>query len=311
LTFGRVYKYYPTKWMLVALVAIFEIGSIVCAAAPTSNALIVGRVVSGIGAAGIASGSFMLITILLPLQKRPKYSGGLGAVFGVASILGPVAGGNLTQVSWRWCFWINVPIGGVALLFLLVTPARAAPVKPAATWWGKGRQLDPIGFVLISSATSCLLFALQWGGVRYAWNDGRIIALFVVCGLLAAAFVAAQAWLGDEATVPWKIVSQRSILAGCFAQLGIGSVLVGYAFYLPIWFQVIQGKSPQSSGLSLLALLLSNVVAVMAGGIATSKLGYYTPFMIAGGVVGIVGSALIATWTVNVDAGKWISYQVR
>ncbi|KAK5065411.1 hypothetical protein LTR84_001249 [Exophiala bonariae] len=310
LSFGRVYKYYSTKWILVALVAIFEIGSVVCAAAPTSNALIVGRVVSGIGAAGIASGSFMLITLLLPLQKRPKYAGGLGAVFGVASILGPIAGGNLTQVSWRWCFWINAAIGGVSLLLLLLVPDRAPPVKPATTWWGKIRQLDPLGFVLISSTTTCLLFALQWGGVQYAWNDGRIIALFVISGVLVIIFIAAQAWMKNDATVPWKVISQRSILASCFAQAGIGPVLVGYAFYLPIWFQVIQGESPQSSGLSLLPLLLSNVIAVMVVGLATSKLGYYTPFMIVGGVVVILGSALITTWTVNVGAGKWISYQV-
>ncbi|KAL9616875.1 MAG: hypothetical protein Q9160_008297 [Pyrenula sp. 1 TL-2023] len=311
LSFGLVYKYYPAKWVLFTLVAIFEIGSIVCATAPTSNALIVGRAITGIGGAGISSGAFVLISLLVPLQSRPKYAGALGSVFGIASIIGPTIGGYLTAVTWRWCFWINVPVGAVSLaLLLFLTPNEAPPVKPADTWRGKFNQLDPLGFILIVPSIVSLLFAMEWGGTKFPWNNGRIIALFVVGGVVGLAFIASQILRKDQATVPPKIFSQRSILMGTIANIGIGSVLVLYSFYLPIWFQVVQGKSAQSSGLSLIPLLLSVVFAVIGGGIATSVLGYYTPFMIVGSAFLIVGSALITTWEVNVGKGMWIGYQV-
>ncbi|KAG9516412.1 MFS general substrate transporter, partial [Aureobasidium melanogenum] len=311
LSFGLVYTYYPAKWVLVILVSVFEIGSVVCASAPTSNALIVGRVIQGIGGAGIASGAIILISMLVPLQARPRWTGGIGAVFGLASILGPLLGGYLTSITWRWCFWINVPIGGVSLACLVFfTPNTPPVVKAAQTWRGKMSQLDPLGFILIAPSVICLLFAIEWGGSKYAWGSGQVIALFIVFGTLLLAFVASQVWRGDKATLPPRILRQRSIISASLASVGIGSVLVVYAFYLPIWFQVIQGKSPQKSGLSLLPLFLSNVLAVMMSGIATSIVGYYSPFLIVGSGILIVGSALLTTWSVNTSAGIWIGYQI-
>ena len=193
LSFGRLYKYYSAKWTLITLVAIFEIGSIVCATAPSSDALIVGRAIAGIGGAGITSGAFLLISLLVPLKSRPKYTGALGSVFGIASIVSPIVGGYLTSVTWRWCFWLNVPIGLLSLVLLvLLTPKSSPPDKRADTWRGKIGQLDPLGFVLIGSSSICLLFAIQWGGVRYTWNDGRIVALFLVFGVVGLAFIATQ-----------------------------------------------------------------------------------------------------------------------
>lgn len=217
----------------------------------------------------------------------------------------------MTAVTWRWCFWINAPIGGLSLVLLaFLTPKSPAALKPADSLMGKINQLDPAGFILIASSTVCLLFALQWGGVRFPWTDGRIITLFALFGVLGLAFIGAQAWRQDTATVPPKIFFQRTIFAGCIASIGIGSLIVIYAYYLPIWFQAIQGKSPQSSGLSLIALLLSNVVFVIGSGFATSRVGYYTPIMIIGAAVTIVGSALISTWGVDAGPGQWIGFQV-
>ena len=217
----------------------------------------------------------------------------------------------MTAITWRWCFWINVPLGAIALVVLaFLTPRRPAAVKPADSLLGKTIQLDPLGFVLIASSTVCLLLALQWGVSKYPWNDSRIIALFVLFGVLGLAFIGVQAWRNEEATVPPKIFFQRTIFASCITSIGIMSLLVVFAYYLPIWFQAIQGKSPQDSGLSLIPLLLSNVIFVMASGIATSVLGYYTPFLIIGATVSMVGAALISTWKVDAGPGKWIGFQV-
>ncbi|OAR02311.1 hypothetical protein LLEC1_00436 [Akanthomyces lecanii] len=311
LSFGLVLKYYSTKHVLFVFTAIFEIGSIICAAAPTSSALIAGRAITGIGAAAIAPGVYLMITLIVPLQDRPKYLGSLGSAFGISSILGPVLGGYLTSVTWRWCFWINLPLGCTALVLLWVlAPDLPPPAQRAKTWRQKVWQLDPIGFLLIGPSISCLLFALQLGGKDQRWSGGRTVVLFVVFGVLLLAFVAYQLWKGNESTLPHKIMGQRTVLVACLVSFCIGAVLVIYAFYLPIWFQVVQGKSPQSSGLSLLPLLLSNVLSVVAGGILVSRLGYFTPFAIAGSAVLVAGGALITTWTADISMGKWIGYQI-
>lgn len=311
LSYGRIYKYYSTKWILIIHTAIFEIGSIVCAAAPTSNALIVGRVITGIGGVGIGPGCFLLVNFLVPKDQVPKYTGALGSVFGISSIIGPVLGGYLTSVTWRWCFWINLPIGGVAgVLLLLLTPKTPPPAKRADTWKGKFLDLDPLGFIFITPSLICLLLAVEFGGSTYAWNSGTIIGLFVLFGVFLIAFIAGQIWRGEEGTVPPHIFLQRTVFWGCIAAIGIGATLIIYSFYLPIWFQVIQGKSSQSSGLSLIAQLLSTVVAVVANGAIVTAIGYYTPTFVLGAAILMIGGGLITTWTVDVNAGRWIGYQV-
>jgi len=196
------------------------------------------------------------------------------------------------------------------LLLVLLTPKCTPPVKRASTWKGKLLELDPVGFVLVAVCLVCLLLAIQFGGKEYNWNSGVVIGLFVVSGVFASIFVVAQVWRGEKASMPPHILSQRSVISGSLASLGIGSVLVLFAFYLPLWFQVIQNKSPQSSGLSLIPLLLSVVFAVIASGVFTSAVGYYVPAAIFGAMVTMVGAALISTWTANVDTGKWIGFQV-
>ncbi|KAF2033423.1 MFS general substrate transporter [Setomelanomma holmii] len=311
LSFVRIYQYYSPKWVIIANIAIFEIGSIVCATAPSSKALIVGRAITGIGGAGVPPGAFLLINFLVPVQSRPKYIGSLGSVFGVTSILGPILGGYLTAVTWRWCFWINLPVGGVSMILLvLLVPTCTPPLKRAATWMGKLSQLDPLGFILIAPSLISLLLAIQLGGKEYSWNSGVVVALFVIFGVLRVAFVASQIWRGEKGTLPPHIISQRSILAGTIASLVIDSVLVLFAFFLPVWFQVGQGKSPQSSGLSLIPLLLSVVFAVIASGIFASTVGYYVPSLILGAALIMVGAGLISTWSVDVGSGKWIGFQI-
>ncbi|KAM5527621.1 MFS aflatoxin efflux [Fusarium oxysporum f. sp. phaseoli] len=311
LLFGKLYTFYSVKLVFLSTVALFEIGSAVCGAAPNSIALILGRTIAGVGSAGIFSGVIVIIVYAVPLHKRPLYQGIFGAVFGLASVIGPLVGGAFTssKATWRWCFYINLPFGGIAMLFiffLLHVPDRETTHLSTKS---KLSQLDAVGTSVFVPGTVCLLLALQWGGLEYSWSNWHIILPLVLGGILLIAFVLVQIFMPETATVPPRIFVQRSIISGSFATLCIGSQQMIFMYFLPIWFQAIKGVSAVDSGIRLLPMVLSMVVASMITGILVSKIGYYTPFMIAGVCLMSVGAGLLTTLQVNTEQAKWVGYQ--
>ncbi|KAH8772688.1 putative MFS multidrug transporter [Diaporthe sp. PMI_573] len=311
LSFGKLYSFFSVKGVFLVSIGLFEIGSAICGAAPNSVAFIVGRAIAGLGSAGIFSGSITVIVYAVPLHKRPLFQGMFGAVFGLASVIGPLLGGAFTsKVSWRWCFYINLPIGGAAMvfiLFLLKVPDRETTRLPRRE---KLAQLDPIGLTLLLPGVICLLLALQWGGLEYPWRNGRIIALLTLAGVLLLGFIACQILKPKTATIPPRIFCQRSILAGFCATFCIGSSMMIMVYYLPIYFQAIKGVNAVDSGIRLLPMVLPMVVSSIATGILISKIGYYTPFMLGGIVLLSIGAGLLTTLQVGTGQGKWIGYQV-
>ncbi|KAF2269954.1 MFS general substrate transporter [Lojkania enalia] len=290
LVFGRLYRLYPVKAVYLTCVTIFEIGSAICGAAPSSAVLIVGRAVAGFGTAGLFSGTVVIMVHTVPLQKRALLQSLFGAVFGVASVLGPVLGGAFTEkVSWRWCFYINLPIGAVVIQFL---------------------QLDPISTAVFLPGTALFLLALQWGGVEYPWSSARVIVCLVLSGILLLVFIGVQIWKCEEATLPPRVISQRSVAAAAYYIFFSGASMQVFVYYIPIWFQSIKGVSAVNSGLNTLALVLSLTVASVVAGIITNRTGYFTPSMIVGSVILSIGAGLITTWTVDTRGGKSIGYQV-
>ncbi|KAK2738275.1 MFS sugar transporter [Myotisia sp. PD_48] len=312
LVFGKIYTFFPVKWVFLSAIFIFEVGSAICGAAPNSEALIVGRAIAGVGAAGIFSGGLIIIAYTIPLEKRPMYTGVLGSMYGIASVAGPLMGGAFTDhVSWRWCFYINLPIGAVtiaAIVFFFKHPKQKFPGD--SSWKGRIAQLDLHGAAVFMPGIVCLLLALQWGGTKYPWNSGRIIALMVLFGVLMIAFVAIQIWKGDAATVPPRIIKKRSIASGAFFAFALGSSFFIFVFYIPIWFQAIKGASATKSGIMNLPLLLSMVIfSVLVGGTITA-IGYLTPFLYISAVLSAIGAGLLTTFTTTTSHEKWIGYQV-
>jgi MFS family permease len=310
---GKIYTFFPVKPIFVAIVVVFEIGSIVCAAAPSSIAFIIGRAIAGIGSAGNIAGAQLILVDILPLRKRPKYQGLIGATFGLASILGPILGGIFTtNLTWRWCFWINVPIGGVALAGLLfLVPYRKAPQE----YKDKGfvervKRFDPIGTVVLIPGLICVLLALQWGGNLYAWRDARVIAPLATGTVLLVIFGFIQSWVGDFGTVPPRILRQRSITACTVVAIGFGAALVILSFYLPIWFQAIKGLSASDAGIRLLSYFLASTVFVIISGVIVSKTGYYNPWLIGGTAILMVGCGLLTTRRVDTTTAQSVGYQV-
>lgn len=142
-------------------------------------------------------------------------------------------------MSWRWCFYINLPIGAVTLLFIIVyyNPTRNAQTL-AIGWKAQLEQFDLYGTLIFLPMIVCLLLALQWGGSKYPWSNGRIIALFVVFGVLLIAFSAIQVWKKDHATVPPRLLKQRTVAGACWYILTMGAAFFIFVYYIPIWFQV-------------------------------------------------------------------------
>ena len=311
LLMGRVYTFYNPKWVFLYSIGVFEVGSLICGAAPNSTAFIVGRAVAGTGSSGIFSGAIVIIMNLVPLHKRPILQGFMGAVFGISSVIGPLMGGAFTtKVSWRWCFYINLPVGGLAIVILMLILHIPAAKKAGTPWRQQVAQLDPIGTVSFVTSIVCLLLALQWGGTTYTWGNGRIVALLVLFAVFMSVFIGIQIWKKEAATVPPRIVTQRSIAAAMWSQFCVGSAMMTLIYYIPIWLQAIKDVSAIKSGIDLLPLIIALVVSSISAGILVSKVGYYTPFMIANSVVMSIGAGLITTWTPDTMHQKWIGYQV-
>ncbi|KAL8708983.1 MAG: hypothetical protein Q9220_006191 [cf. Caloplaca sp. 1 TL-2023] len=312
LLMGKVYTFVNPKRVFLGSLVVFEIGSTICGAAPNSTAFIVGRAIAGLGNAGIFQGMIVIIVYIVPLHKRPQYMGFGGAVFGVASALGPLLGGAFTDgPGWRWCFYINLPCGGlviVLLVFFLHIPPEMLE-RDATTWRQKLTRMDPAGTAVFLPCIVCLLLALQWGGVTYNWSNARIIVLLVLGVILFVAFIFVQRWKGDNATVPGRIAMNRSILAGSWFSFFNGAAMQTLFYFLPLWFQAIKHASAVHSGIMSLPFVLGLVIMGITAGILTKKIGYYAPWMIISSVLTPIGAGLISTFTPSTGHAAWIGYQ--
>jgi MFS family permease len=238
--YGSIYHMFSVKWTYLAAVAVFEVGSLVCAVAPSSNAFIVGRAVAGMGTAGLFSGGVVILSYTLPLRQRPMAFGLIGAMWGIASVAGPLLGGAFTDhVTWRWCFYINLPIGGAAMLVIfLFLRIDQKQNEAGLTVVQRVLSLDLLGTAMLVPSIVCLLLALQWGGTDYAWNSSVIIGLFVGFALMAIVFVGIQIWKGDKGTLPPRLFKNRDVLCAMLFAFFFGAAFFPLVYYLCKWLLV-------------------------------------------------------------------------
>ncbi len=309
---GKAYKYFPLKTTFLISIFIFELGSLICGAAPSSTALIVGRAIAGLGAAGIGSGTYTVMAFSAGPKRRPMFTGIIGTSYGIAAVVGPLLGGALAgKVSWRWCFYINLPIGavsGVIILLFFKTPSNAKP--KSATLHEKLLQMDPVGVILVMGAVISYILALHYGGQTYAWDSSQVVGLLVGFVVLSAAFVAWEWCQENRAMVPFRLARDRVYLVSSVFGFFFSGAYFLIIYYLPIYFQAIDNVSPTMSGVRNLPLILAVTISMLTSGAYISITGIAAPIIVVGTALGTVCTGLLYTLDISTGEGKWIGYQI-
>ncbi|KAH5496804.1 hypothetical protein HBI29_176840 [Parastagonospora nodorum] len=312
---GKFYTLFPTKVVYLCFVFIFELGSLICGVAPNSAALIAGRAIAGLGVSGLVNGALSILARSVEREKSPLYTGILIGTAQMGIVAGPLIGGALTQhASWRWCFYINLPTGGLAAIIFALSNIPDDPKKEAFSMALVRKvipQLDLFGFLLFIPAAVMILLALQFGsGNTFAWDSATIIGLLVGGVVMALIFIAWEWHMGDLAMLPGNLIKQRIVwTSACFAMGNMVCVIVASNF-LPTYFQAVRGDSPTMSGVHVLPSILSQLLCVVTSGALMTRCGYYLPWAFASAVVMTVGNGLISTFTPTTAVARWIGYQI-
>jgi EmrB/QacA subfamily drug resistance transporter len=272
--YGKISDMFGRKKIFQSAIVIFLLGSVLCGAAQTMNQLIVFRGIQGIGAGGLMTLAFTIIGDVVPPRQRGKYQGYFGAVFATSSVLGPLLGGLFTDhLSWRWVFYINLPIGVLALAaiaYRLHLPVHKSPHK-----------IDFAGAGLLALSVVSLLLATVWGGVDYPWGSAQIIGLFTTAIIGSLLFIWRERY-AKEPIISLALFKNSIFRVSTLLAFLIGIVMFGALVFLPEYQQIVRGDSATKSGLMLLPLVIGMMSASLTSGRLISKFGHYRPFPIMG-----------------------------
>ncbi|CRG88511.1 hypothetical protein PISL3812_05542 [Talaromyces islandicus] len=310
-TWGQLYSLFSVRITFLGAIVIFLLDSILSAAATSSAMFVAGRAITGIGSGGILGGTFTALMVVAPLRLRPVLISFLTGLEAVAIIAAPILGGALSEVSWRWCFYINLPIGGLVLasLVIFLPDSRYDSTNNETLSWKKlFHKVDAIGNFFFIISVTCLFLALTWANTKYTWSSAAVIILLVVCAGCLAIFIYDQYKQGSSASIPPRILMQRSVMAGALFSFCLNGALGVLQYYIPIYYQSVLGYSALKAGYMMLPVTIGFNIALPIQGIFTVILGYYTPFMLMSSILMPVGAGLITTWTITTDLSRHIVY---
>ena len=292
--YGKFSDLYGRKNVFIVSIALFVIGSALCGAAQTMTQLILFRGLQGIGAGGLIPLTFAVIGDLFSPRERGRFQGLIGAVWAIAAVAGPLLGGVLTDhASWRWIFYINLPLGGLALIVI------AATMK--IPFQRRDHSIDYLGAALLTAASVCLLLAAVWGGQNYPWSSAEIVGLFAAGAVLTVAFLAVET-RAAEPVLPLHLFRNSIFSVSNAASFLLGAVLFGAIIYIPLFVQGVIGGSATNSGVVLIPLSLGWVGTSIVSGWIISHTGRYRLFPIAGSALVVVGFWLLTRMDVNTSS---------
>ena len=293
---GKLGDLYGRKRLFQASIVIFLVGSMLSGLSTSMIELIAFRAVQGLGGGGLLVGAQSLIGDIVSPRDRGRYVGLFGAVFGVATVLGPLLGGLFTQyLSWRWVFYINVPIGIVALVVTAIALPKRVPTG--------SRTIDYLGAVVLSAAATCLVLFTSLGGTSFLWTSGTIIALGVGGLILTALFLLVER-RAVEPVIPLRLFKNRTFSAASAIGFVVGFAMFGALTFLPLFFQEVKGVTPTASGLRLLPLMGGLFGASILSGQLISRGGRYKVYPVVGTALMTVGLWLMST--VGLATSGWI-----
>jgi MFS family permease len=278
------------KLVLLIAVALFAAASILAALSTNMPMLIAGRALQGTASGGLMQLVVITISDLFSVRKRALYLGYVGFVWALAGSAGPLIGGAFTQFkSWRWCFWINLPICGMTFLLLLLF----LDVHNPRTKLGEGiRAVDWLGTLSILAVTLLLLFGLDFGGSTFPWDSPKVICLIVFGTLMIGFFLFSQQRLAKYPLMPLAVFRNWSNNATFLVAFSHGMVLIGIEYYMPLYFQSVRQASPLRSGLLLLPLIVMQAVVEIMAGVLINRTGRYREFIWAGVTLMTLGTGL-------------------
>ncbi|RHZ50111.1 hypothetical protein Glove_505g7 [Diversispora epigaea] len=307
-TYGKFADIFGRKITVLSSILIFETGSILSGAASSINMLIVSRAITGIGAGGFIGLTNIIIADIVSLKNRGKYMGLAGGVYAIGSILGPLLGGLFSDhLTWRWIFYINIPLGALITIFIILLLNIPSPPGSLEE---KLKRVDWLGTLLIAISTISFLLPLQYGGIEHSWNSPLVITLLILGVLGFVAFVYVETFISIEPIVPVKLFKDRTIVA-CFALNFFYSVgLYENIFYVPLFFQMVDGDSATKSGTKLFSYVLGAVVsAIITGQIISRTPGHsYKIICVMGGALMTIGGGLTFGFNEDTNSRDQVGY---
>jgi EmrB/QacA subfamily drug resistance transporter len=293
--FGKLSDMYGRKRFFMFGVVVFLLGSALCGTAHNIVQLAIYRAIQGLGGGALAPIAFTIIFDVVPPDRAGKFSGMFGAVFGMSSIIGPLLGSYITDhINWRWVFYINLPIGIVAFFIILLCYHESRRHMR--------QSIDWLGAATLVPAIVCLMFGLEFGGNKYAWNSFPIISLFTAAAVLFAAFLYIETKAADP-IVSYSMFRKRLFAGSIWVGLFSSAAFIIAVVYIPIYVQGVLGGSATNSGLILLPMMLGSSVSAPLGGNLVSKMGY-RKIMFVSCMVFAVGIYLLSTLTA--DTSRWM-----